>query len=213
MDCETVREQYGADLVTGVETPGDVARHLRQCEHCREDLAGLLRTWAALGQLPLAEPSPALARRLHRRIRWRAASETLGSWQRWQPAALAGVLGFVASVLLSLLLPYDAMVALCRAAAPSFLPGPVAYLMAGLVYGVVPMALAGGLSGRGRRISPTLDALDASLVFLVVLAPYLIARCSDFPGALLAGFLLGVAAGGFGGAAGGIRLARQRARA
>jgi hypothetical protein len=95
-----------------------------------QTLAG---TWTTLAALPVLEPSPQLARHLHRRVRWEGIRETLASIESWQRAALAGVAGFVVSVALSLLVPYDAMVAFCQAIAPSSVPAPAAYLLAGVL--------------------------------------------------------------------------------
>lgn len=211
MDCQGIRESYVATLTTGGDFPADLARHVRECDGCRDELAGLAATWATLGRLPLVEPSPALASRLRRRLRWAVVWETAGSWPGWQGAALAGVFGVVISVLLSVVLPYDAMAALCRDLAPRFLPGPAAYWVAGLIYGLLPMSLAGALAGRGRGLLRSLGAVEAALVFLIVVLPYVVARCSEFPVALLTGFLGGIAAGGVAGAAAGARLTERRA--
>jgi len=211
MDCEAVRAAYLDRLLTGEAPSPEVGRHLTTCAACREELSGLAETWASLGIRPQPEPAAAVGRRLRRRLRWEAARECVRSRERWERAALPAVVGFLLSVLLSLALPYDAAVALCRDLVRALLPMPAAYALAGLLYGLIPMAA--GAAWRGRRDGPvpTLDALQASLLFVGLLLPYAVARCSEFPLPLLAGFVLGIAAGSVAGAAGGAWLSRRRA--
>lgn len=211
MDCQTVRELYVASLLGPGLGSVEVDRHLASCPGCRQELLGLAATWAALGDLPLAEPSPAVARRLRRRLRLEAAREALGSLAHWQQAALVGVMGFVVSVLLSLSLPYDTIVAICREIVPSVLPTPGAYLVAGVVYGLVPMALGSALLTRLLAPHGLVGALEAAAVFLAVLLPYAVLLCGEFPLALLIGFLGGITAGAVAGSLAGTWLTRRPA--
>lgn len=203
MDCEAAQELYVGALVAGQASPGEVERHLTGCEACRQAGHGLAAAWSALAGLPAVDPSPSLTRRLRRRIQLEAAREALASVESWQRAALAGVAAFVVSVMLSFLLPYQTMVALCEAIAPPGLPTPAAYLAAGLLYGLLPMLVGTAL---GRHATPgfgLLGTFEASLVFLVVLVPYVLLRCGEFPVPLLAGLIGGIALGaGLGGAVG-----------
>lgn len=211
MDCQTVRELYVASLLGPGPGSVEVDRHLVSCPGCREELLGVAATWAALGDLPRAEPSPAVARRLRRRLRLEAAREALGSLAHWQQAALVGVVGFVVSVLLSLVVPYDTIVALCREIVPSVLPTPGAYLVAGVVYGLVPMALGSTLLTRLLAPHGLVGALEAAAVFLAVLLPYAVLLCGEFPLALLIGFLGGITAGAVAGSLAGTWLTRRPA--
>jgi hypothetical protein len=111
--------------------------------------------------------------------------------------------------MLSLLLPYDVMVALCRTVAPETMPAAAAYLGAGFLYGLVPMVIVAGLQGgRGGALAGLVGVLEASIVFLVVVVPYVVAACG-FPPPLLVGFVGGIALGALGGGAAAMGLRRR----
>ncbi|MGH7374852.1 MAG: hypothetical protein ACREJY_11560 [Candidatus Rokuibacteriota bacterium] len=196
-------------LAAGRAPGAQVAGHVETCVGCRAEIEGLSATWHLFEALPVLEPRAEVAVRLRRRLRWERARETLVSRERWQQAALAGVLGFVLSVLLGLAVPYQTMVALCNQLVSALLPTPAAYLVAGMVYGLVPMAAGAALLGRRGPRSGAVGLVEALLVFLVVLVPYLILRCSEFPPALLTGFIGGITLGALAGGAGGIWLRRH----
>jgi hypothetical protein len=210
MDCQAVRELYVETLIAG-RASEEVQRHLAACRSCREETHTLAATWTALAALPVLEPSPAIARRLQRCVRWEGIREALASIESWQRAALAGVGGFVVSVVLSLLVPYETMVAFCQAVAPPSVPAPAAYLLAGVLYGLLPMLIGTTLEARGPRVVGLMGTLEAVIVFLLVLVPYVLLRCGDFPVPLLAGFVGGIALGATLGSAAGTGLRRQRA--
>jgi anti-sigma factor RsiW len=211
MDCESVRELYLEGLVAGRAASQEVERHLATCPACRQEIQTLVGTWAALAALPVLEPHPEVAQRLHRRVRWEGIRETHASIEAWQRAALAGVAGFVVSVVLSLLVPYDTMVAFCQVIAPPSVPAPAAYLLAGVLYGLLPMLVGTALEARSSRVVRLTGALEAVLVFLLVLAPYVLLLCGEFPAPLLAGFLGGIALGAVLGGAAGAGLHRRHA--
>lgn len=210
MDCEDVRAAYAESLVAGQSMADAAAHHLLACSGCREEAERLTATWTALGSLPLAEPSPRVGRILRRRVRWEAAREALRSLERWQEAALAGVVGFVLSVLLGLALPYEVMIAACQAVVPA-VPGALAYLMSGLVYGLIPMALSVAGDAWRRAVPGIVGAVEAPVVFLVALVPYVVLRCGEFPLALLTGFIAGIATGAVLGGGAGAWLGRRHA--
>jgi predicted anti-sigma-YlaC factor YlaD len=211
MNCDEVRELYLADLTGDEPKPEGVDRHLEACPACRQELPALAATWAALEALPLIEPDPRVGRKLHRRVRWEAARETLVSLQRWQQAALLGVVGFAVSVLLALVVPYETMVAACREIVPAVLPTPVAYALAGVLYGLVPLLVATAFQARWIGGAGVVGVLEAPVVFLVALLPYVLFRCGDFPLALLTGFVGGIAAGAVAGGGLGTVLGRRHA--
>lgn len=210
MDCEEARALLVESLLAGRAPAEAVARHLAGCDPCRAEADGLAATWAALGALPLQEPSGEVARRLRRRLYWEATLELLRSRRRWQEAALAGVLGFLASVLLGLALPYAVVIAACRMVVPGAVD-PLAYLLGGFLYGLVPMALAVAVQARRQAVPTLLGALEAPLVFLAAGLPYVAVRCAEFPPALLAGFAGGIAIGAVVGGGAGARLGRRAA--
>ena len=209
MNCEAAREAFLTACVSGSPAPEEAGLHARECPACADETRRLADTWAALGALPLLEPSPRVSRRLRRRLGWEVARDALGSVGSWQRAALAGVGGFALSFILSLLLPYDLMVALCRAAAPETMPAATAYLGAGFLYGLVPMGIVAGLQGgRGGALAGLVGVLEASIVFLVVVVPYVVAACG-FPPPLLVGFVGGIGLGALGGGAAAVGLRRR----
>jgi anti-sigma factor RsiW len=209
MDCRTAREMVLAALAGGEAAPADVAAHLDTCSACAREVRRLGEAWTALGALTALEPSPDVARRLSRQVRWESAREAVASVRAWQRAALAGVGGSALSLVLSLLLPYERLVALCQDIAPDAVPAAGAYLAAGLFYGLLPMAIAGGLQ-RHREGLPAglVGALEASVVFLAVTVPYVVAACG-FPPPLLVGFVTGIGLGAVTGGAAGIGLRRM----
>jgi predicted anti-sigma-YlaC factor YlaD len=203
MDCQSVRERYLEGLVAGRATSQEVEQHLATCPACREETHALAGAWTSLAALPVQEPPREVARRLYRRVRWEGIRETLATIEAWQRAALAGVAGFVVSVMLSLLVPYDTMVALCEVIAPSSVPAPAAYLLAGVLYGLLPMLAGTALEARRPGVVGLTGTLEAVLVFLLVLTPYVLLLCGKFPAPLLAGFLGGIGLGAvLGGAVG-----------
>lgn len=211
MDCEAARELYVEALAAQRPAAPEAERHAAGCEACRREVAGLAATWAAMASLPVVNPPPGGARAIRRQVRWEAAREVLTSIDAWQRGALAGVAAFVASVVLSLLVPYDTMVAVCRSLVPDAVPAPVPYVVAGLLYGLVPMVIAAMLERRAIGISRLVGGLEAILVFFVVLLPYVLLRCGEFPAALLGGFLAGIALGALSGEVASFRLRRRRA--
>lgn len=209
MNCEAAREGYVEALGAGRAAPEAVARHVMGCPACQEATRGLAAAWAALAALPLLEPDPALDRRIKRRLGRAAARDTLASVEAWQRAAFVGVVGFVLSVLLGLAVPYETMVAVCQRLAPGAVPTPVAYLMAGLLYGVLPMAVGTAVVARARRLPGWVGMGEGPLVFVVALLPYLVLRCEGFPPALFASFAGGIGLGAIAGGGVGAWLGRQ----
>ncbi len=209
MDCEEARELYVADLTGDRPRPDEVDRHLATCSACRRELQALAATWAALDVLPQIEPDPRIVRKLRRRVRWEVARETLVSLERWQQAALVGVVGFAVSVLFALAIPYETMVAACREVVPALLPTPLAYVVAGVLYGLVPLLIATVFHPRRARAGSAVGVLAAPAVFLVALLPYVVLRCGDFPLALLTGFVGGIALGAIAGGAAGTLIGRR----
>ncbi len=212
MECRTARELYAGSLAAGGKRPEEVDAHVAACRACSEELTALAAIWTALGSLPLVEPRPEIGRRLRHRLRAEAARGSLASLGHWQQAALVGVVAFVLSVLLSLAVPYHTMVAVCRDIVPKVLPTPGSYLIAGLLYGLLPLTIGSALQGRLASPQTVLGALEATLIFGAVLAPYVVLRCGEFPHSLLVGFVGGIALGGLAGALAGTWLTRRIVR-
>lgn len=206
MDCDTARDLAIDGLAAGRSMPDDVTAHVRGCRGCREELRSLEEASAALVALPLSTPPPAVRRRLTQRIRRESARRALVSLESWQRAAFTGVSAFVLALVLSLVLPFETMVDACRALARGALPTPATGLLAGLIYGVLPMIGGMALGWPRTGASGAVSALEAAVVFMVVLTPYVLLRCGEFPLPLLAGFIAGIALGASGGSTIGVGL-------
>lgn len=209
MDCETVRQLSVTAFVDSARWPEAVEGHLASCAACREEIQSLAATWSALGSVSLVEPSPRVSSRLRRRLRVETAKETLVSAAQWQRAALVGVVAFLLSALASLVVPYHALVAACREVVAAILPTAGAYVLAGALYGLLPLAAGSALQARFAGGQSALGALESVVVFVVTLFPYVVVRCAEFPVPLLIGFLAGIALGAVAGSATGPWLVRR----
>ena len=198
-----------AALADAVSASEEVDHHMTSCQACREELRGLAAAWAAIGDLPRVEPPPEIDRKLRRRLRVEAAREAVASLAHWQQAALVGVVAFSLSVVLSLVVPYHTMAAACAEGLTKVLPTPGAYLLAGMLYGLLPLAIGSALQARLAGRQSALGAFESVVVFVVILVPYVLVRCSEFPLTLLIGFLLGITAGAVAGSAAGTWLIRR----
>ena len=198
MECRQASEifaSYLSDELAPSERREFLA-HLDSCSSCRAELAGLKEMWVLLKQWRDVEPHPAIGRRLHRQVRWLMIRDAFLSLKGWTPSLVPAALGVLLSVGLSFLMPYDALVEICRRAVGDVVPEPGAFLMAGIAYGSIPLALAMWLVSR----RPASWGLKSTLLFLVFISPYAVVRCLHFPAPAMAGFLAGI---GFGALLGG----------
>lgn len=199
MECE----QIGAELASGLTRgageawPEPVVLHLEDCAACRAERESLSRTWALLGRLPEVAPRKEIERRLMRRIRFEVVKESVLTVRGWAPAALASVIGIGLSVGLSLVIPYAWLVSLCRQVMQVLEPYGVPYLVAGMAYGV-PLAVGVWLIRGRMRGGMVIGSVEASALFLVMLMPYVIVECREFPPAALVTFASGLALGAVG---------------
>lgn len=193
MECQQVREELASELVMGAGgvEPEPVARHLEACAACRAELDILRESWTALAQWPEARPGEEVRARLLRQIRRRQVREAVFTVSGWTPAVLAAVVGVALSLGLSLLIPYSALVSLCRQALQVADSHPVAFLIAGMMYGV-PLAVGAWLILRRAMAGTVVGSLEASFLFLLILAPYVIVQCREFPPPLQAAFVSGL---------------------
>ncbi|MGH7322159.1 MAG: hypothetical protein ACRELA_21410 [Candidatus Rokuibacteriota bacterium] len=210
MDCERVRDQFLRELVPdeGDPWPEPVRRHLEGCEGCRTEVGDLRRIWAALGQLPEAEPGAEVGTRLMRRVRRQVIREAVLTVSGWVPAVLAAVVGVTLSLGLALLVPYSSLVSLCQQALQLPEHNAAPYLLAGMAYGV-PLALGVWIL-RHHAVSGTLvGGVEASVLFLAILAPFVIAQCREFAPTLRVAFVSGLGVGAVGSALAGLGLVRR----
>jgi len=209
MECEEVRDRLAELLLEGNQRPPQpLARHLEGCQGCRAALEELTRTWALLGASTDVEPSPAVRTRLVRRVRSLALRESLLTVRGWTPAVLAGVIGVALSLGLSLLVPYSLLVSVCQRVFQLPEPELASYMMAGMIYGL-PLALGALVALRRLEVWGFLRSLEAAVLFFLILAPYAIVQCREFPPVLQAAFLAGMAIGALVGSGCGVWLGRR----
>jgi hypothetical protein len=196
MDCEQVRDRAVRLLQAGggPPWPAPLAGHLESCQGCRQAVEGLSLTWALLGQWPEAEPDTHLRAKLLRRVRRELVRESVLTLKGWAPAVLTSATGVGLSLALSLLVPYSVLVTLCRQALQVSDLSAAPFLLAGMAYGV-PLALGVWILRRQALTGAVIGSLEASLLFLVMLAPYVIAQCREFAPPLQAAFVSGLAVG------------------
>jgi len=196
MECDEVRDALvdGLSVAEGDRWAEPVARHLAGCQGCRAELEDLRRTWAALGQLPDAIPSDEIRVRLYRRVRRELLRESVLTVGGWAPAVLAAVVGVGLSLGLSLLVPYASLVALCQRLLQAAEPHWAPYLLAGAAYGM-PLVVGAWVLRRRPLGGALVGGLEASVLFVIILAPYAIAQCREFAPPLQVTFVSGLAAG------------------
>ncbi len=202
MDCEQVRDEVLSELVTGEgdRRPEPRRRHLDGCEGCRIELEELGRVWAALGRLPATEPGPDVGIRVMRRVRRQMIREAVLTIRGWVPAVPAAVVGVTLSLGLAFFVPYSSLVFLCRQALQGSRPDVAApYLLAGAAYGV-PLAVGASMLRRRAPGAALIGGLEASVLFLLILAPFVIAECREFAPALRVAFVSGLGGGAVGSA-------------
>jgi hypothetical protein len=112
----------------------------------------------------------------------------------WTPAVLAAAVGVGLSLVLSVLVPYSLLVSLCRETLQVSDSHAGAFLLAGMAYGF-PLAASVWLIRKRAPVSSVVGSLEASLLFFVILAPYVIAECREFAAPLRAAFVSGLAGG------------------
>lgn len=196
MDCEQIRDEVVTVLQAGggPPWPEPLARHLEACEGCRTAAEDLSRTWAVLGQWPEAAPEAHVRARLLKRVRRELVRESVLTLKGWVPAVLTSAMGVGLSLALSLLVPYSVLVTLCRQALQVSDLSAAPFLLAGMAYGV-PLALGVWILRRQAVTGAVIGSLEASLLFLLILAPYVIAQCREFAPPLQVAFVSGLAGG------------------
>lgn len=196
MECEEIRDQLVTLLEAGGAPPWPepFARHLTSCEACRAEFEALRQTWDLMGEWPQAEPGAQVRTRLLRRVSRQVLLEPVLTVRGWVPAVLTSAIGVGLSFVLSLLIPYSVLVAVCRQALQVTDLHVAPFLLAGMIYGA-PLALGIWILRTEALPRAVIGSLEASLLFIVILAPYVIAQCREFPPPLQAAFVSGLAGG------------------
>lgn len=209
MECAPAREEL-AWALTGVAEgrwPAPVTAHLTACAACQAELQALRETWELLAQWAEASPGEEVRARLLQRVRRQLVKESVLTVSGWTPAVLAAVVGVGLSLVLSLLVPYSLLVSVCRQALQVSDSHAGALLLAGMAYGL-PLAASMWLIRRRALVASVLGSIEASLLFLVILAPYVIAECREFAAPLRAAFVSGLAGGALVSSFAGLALSR-----
>ncbi len=208
MTCEQIREELTSRLVfkAGSPWPEPVAAHLEACAGCRAELDSLQETWVLIAQWSEVPPGQAIRARLIQRVRRQLLRDSILTVSGWTRAVLAAVIGVALSLGVSLLVPYSLLISLCRQALQVSDPHVAPYLLAGMVYGL-PLGL-GIFILRRQALGSVVGSLEASLLFLVILAPYVIAQCREFAPALQVAFVSGLGGGALLSSLAGLWLAR-----
>ena len=115
----------------------------------------------------------------------------------WVPAVLAAAVGVGMSLTVSVVVPYSALVALCQETLGVSDRQAEPYVLAGIAYGA-PLALGAWILRRRLVSGALIGGLEASLLYLVLLAPYVIAQCQEFAPVLRVAFLSGLGVGALG---------------
>src|SRR5262249_44055770 len=146
--------------------------------------------------------------RLMRRIRWQRSRAAVLTLSGWVPAVLAAAVGVGMSLTLSLVVPYSALVALCQEALRVSDRHAEPYVLAGIAYRA-PLGLGAWILRRRLVSGALIGGLEASLLFLVILAPYVIVECQEFAPVLRAAFLSGMGVGALGSSLAAFGLSRR----
>ena len=193
MECDQAREMFPALLPGGaaVPRPEPLARHLDACAGCRAELEALSQTWTLLGRWPEATPRQEIRARLVQKVRRQLVRESVLTVSGWTPAVLAAMVGVTLSLGLSFLIPYSLLASLCRQALQVADSHPAAFLLAGAAYGL-PLAVGAWLIQRRVLVGAIVGSLEASLLFLLILVPYVIVQCREFAPPLQVAFVSGL---------------------
>jgi hypothetical protein len=192
--CERIQEALMDALVAGEGAPRPLPDHLAACDACVAEWEALRRTWLALAPLGEVSPGEPVRARILQRVQRAMIREWLLTVRGWLPAVLAAALGVGLSLGLAVLVPYASLVATCRQLLQLGEGHAAPYWLAGMVYGV-PLAAGAWILRRRVAAGGVIGSLEASLLFLAVLAPFVLASCREFAPALLAAFVSGLVTG------------------
>ena len=107
---------------------------------------------------------------------------------------LAAAVGVGLSLGLSLLVPHAFLVALCQRLLQAAEPHWAPYLLVGAAYGM-PLVVGAWILRRRPLGGALVGGIEASVLFVVILAPYAIAQCREFAPPLQVTFVSGLAGG------------------
>lgn len=215
MQCPDAQAQMTAYLARELTPVEEVPleAHVSACERCEAELAAFRMTWEALGAIPSLAVGPSLDAAILSRLEWEATGARSFGW-RPGLAVGAALVAALLSIGNSLLLPYERAFELCRAALQALIPlasmpDSLAFFVAGMFYGLIPLFFVAALAARWRGGLAMPHGAVASAAFAVILTPYVLIACSRLPGLFAAAVLGGVVAGAMVGGPGGWWLGRR----
>ncbi len=212
MECPDARSLITAYL-SDEAVPGESSEfeaHVAVCRSCHQELARFRETWDRLGRWSVAPLDPRIEDDLLARVAHEAT--TLAPRLRPVATALAAVVAVLLSISATAFLPYEQAFQLCSDVLRGFsafagLPDSAVFFVAGVLYGVIPLLLVGLVSARLMGGAGALvHGTATSVVFGVLMTPYVLIVCSALPGLFTVAILAGIGLGGLSGSAGGLWL-------
>lgn len=214
MKCQDAQKELTAYLSgdIGTDLRSQLDEHLAACPRCADEMAGLRGTWERLGRWEDETVGPHVLNSIAARMTLApvAARAMFHPWVVGLTALAAALL----SIGKSLLLPYERAFALCAAVLRSLttfsdLPNPVAFFVAGIFYGLLPLLIVAAVAGRLAGDRWTAHGVVAGILFMLLVTPYALIVCSALPAAFTAALIGGMAFGALSGGLGGFSLGRR----
>ncbi len=214
MDCRQARELMAPHLARD-GTPKEwraLGHHLHSCPSCRTEAEALTQTWNGLAALPEAEVPAGVWERIQAQIP--APVPRPARPAPWVAPAATAVAALVVSIAASLVFPYEAAARLCneglrRLLPAAALPDPAAFFAVGLLYGLLPLAVAAVAAAPRLFRTGGHPGIRTALIFCVLALPYIILACVGLPGALTAALIGGILAGALAGGPAGFWAGRK----
>jgi anti-sigma factor RsiW len=214
LKCRDGKKEFTAYLSGDVDagTRAELEAHLATCAPCGNELAGLRDAWEHLREWEDEVAPPHLLRSIE--ARWAVAPVAArGMFHPWV-VGLTALAAALLSIGNSLLIPYERAFALCAAllrSLPIFvnLPDPVAFFVAGILYGLLPLLIVAAVAGRLAGNRWTAHGVVAGILFMLLVTPYALIVCSALPAAFTAALIGGMAFGALSGSLGGFSLGRR----
>jgi hypothetical protein len=211
MSCEIIKTDMPALLAEELSEDERcrIRLHLEDCSLCRTEMAALEKTWKHMDLWEIEEPSVAVRAGVMAAAREEFEDVHIPWWSNLQRSVIfqtvLGALGF--SLILYLIFPYDKIVNLCetlilKSAFFAYFPKGLIYFALGLLYGLVPISIAGiCFSGRSAE-NPLAKGAGVGVIFAAFLVPFFIIQCPEFASGLIFIMALGIVAGALSGATG-----------
>lgn len=204
MDCEAVKNNFPSILIGDLseDEHQQVAHHLQTCSQCRNAKTEMDRLWSMLDRVESQAPSKTVKARLMAAAQLELGKKHPAWWKALaSPSFFATVLSALGlALIIHLILPYDRAIALCKQSILSggifsLLPETFTYFTLGVLYGLVPVALAELFCLKADMDRPGAVGFGAGLVTAAFLVPFFVIQCPQFTFSLILTMVLGISAG------------------